>query len=157
GAGEQGGVRRQRAPPGGEHRLGRLDDRHHAGRFRQVADSGDRRGAVGELQFEHAGAGAENRQRLGFAEQGVQAATLEVVTQGRRGDDLPAGVGEQDLATVGDGARRQRLVEGGLQGLRRRRREGRRVGEFGGDGGGDQREGVAGGDFGLFIGADEGR
>ena len=156
GAGKQRGVGRERAPPVGEHRLGRLHERDHAARVGQMADGGDGVGAVGEGELQHAGAGAEDRQRLRLAQKRVEGAALEVGADGSGGEDDAGIVGEQNLAAIGDGARRQRLVEGGLQDLGGTGGEVGRGAEIGGDGGGDEGEGVAGGDLGLLVGADEG-
>ena len=66
--------------------------------------------AVGERDFQHAGAGAEDGERLRLAEHVDQPRADRAAGRGGGGDDA-VGVGQQDAAAEGGGAGRQRALE----------------------------------------------
>ena len=66
--------------------------------------------AVGERDLQHAGAGAEDGERLGLAEHVDQARADRPAGRGGRGDDA-VGVAEQDAAAERRGAGRERALE----------------------------------------------
>ena len=97
--------------PGGERVVAALVDRQLAVRAFQRAYGGERAGAVGQRDFEHAGVGAEDGEGLGFAQDVEQPAADNAGRRRRRRDHEAIRIADKDLPAGSGGARRARLVE----------------------------------------------
>ena len=110
GGGRQRDGQRGVGAPGRERVAAQLEDAQLAAGGGQRPHRREGAVAVGERDLQHAGAGAEDGQRLGLAEH-VEQARADRAAGGRgRGDDA-VGVAEQDAAAERGGAGRQRALQ----------------------------------------------
>ena len=109
GGGERDGERGVGAP-GRERVAAQLENAHLTAGGGQRAHRREGAVAVGERDLQHAGAGAEDGERLGLAEHVDEARADRPAGRGGRGDDA-VGVAEQDAAAERRGAGRKRAFE----------------------------------------------